>query len=116
MRIEMGEKVGKAVIRGRVLKSDPFDFPSIYVLDNGVTVLSFTHTFSGQAFDGENVEARGVLEIVNGKRYLIVGSYRDTADEYVVSLDLLEGFDLLEDFLRWKFEMESERLTKSYIS
>jgi predicted nucleotidyltransferase len=56
----------------------------------------------GQAFEGEIVEAKGWIELVNGKKYLVVGSRRETADEYIVSLSLLENANVMDEFLNWK--------------
>jgi uncharacterized protein len=73
-----------------------FDNPAVYQVEE-VNILegpqvpiselaSFTHTYAGQAREGEQVIARGKLEKVNGphNRYrLIVGTTRESVDEYI---------------------------------
>ncbi|NYT08201.1 MAG: DNA polymerase subunit beta, partial [Methanomicrobiales archaeon] len=53
-------------------------------------VLSFSHTYSGQAIIGERIEARGVCEEHDGERWLIVGTTRDARGEFIRSLSLLD--------------------------
>ncbi len=101
VRLVRGKRVGKLTVRGRVVEAKPFDYPAVYRL-NDCEILCYTHTFVGQAFVGELVEARGVLEVLNGNRILIVGSRRDVEDEYVVSLTLLEREGIWYDFERLK--------------
>jgi len=100
----IGRKIGRAVVRG-CLKDDKhvFDFPAHYPLDSDYVeaVLSFVHTYTGQAFKGEEVEAYGVLEEIDGRLYLIVGTRRE-CEEYLVSLTLLEEKGLLREFELWK--------------
>ncbi len=104
-----GKKVGKVVVEGTVTDDSAiFDYPARYPLkdvkikyistseDVGECevgeVLSFTHTYAGQAFRGERIEAYGVLEVhpessgVAGK--VIVGTRR-VSDEYIISKTLL---------------------------
>jgi predicted nucleotidyltransferase len=100
---QRGVKLNKATVVARVLKANPFDFPAVYYVDSCVdAIVCFTHTFVGQAFEGEIVEAKGWIELVNGKKYLVVGSRRETADEYIVSLSLLENENVIDEFLNWK--------------
>ena len=54
-------------------------------------VLSFSHTYSGQALAGELIEARGVCEEHDGEKWLIVGTTREARGEYIRSISLLEG-------------------------
>ena len=54
-------------------------------------VLSFTHTYSGQALAGEVIEARGVVERHGDERWLIVGTTREAKGEYIISKTLLES-------------------------
>jgi hypothetical protein len=61
--------------------------------DEIAKVLSFSHTYSGQALAGELIEARGVCEEHNGERWLIVGTTRDAKGEYIRSISLLEARD-----------------------
>ena len=101
VEIVRGRKVGKVEVKGTVVQAKPFDYPALYRLPN-CDVLCYTHTFVGQAFEGEIIEARGVLEVVNGRKVVIVGSRRDVEDEYVVSLTLLEKEGMMDEFGMWK--------------
>lgn len=102
---EEGIKKGKKTVSA-VLKDDnlTFDYPSFYPLrhNNIEAVLSFTHTYAGQAILGEEIEARGVIEEIQGKKYLIVGTQREVEDEYIVSIDHMEKEGLIQDFIDWK--------------
>lgn len=64
-----------------------FDFPAIYLVDDEMTpeIVSFTHTYVGQAKAGEVVEVSGAVEcdIATGKCRLIVGSTREAEGEYI---------------------------------
>jgi len=64
-----------------------FDFPAHYEVDDEMTadVISFTHTYVGQAKLGEIIEVSGAVEcnIATGKCRLIVGSSREAAGEYI---------------------------------
>ena len=78
-----------------------FDNPAVYQLED-VKILdgphvpirevaSYTHTYSGQAREGERILARGKLEKVIGKKTyyrLIVGTTRESLGEYVKLKDL----------------------------
>ncbi|ADB57757.1 nucleotidyltransferase domain-containing protein [Archaeoglobus profundus] len=99
--IVKGEKVGKVEVRGKVIQARPFEYPAVYKLPD-CDILCYTHTFVGQAFEGEFIEARGILEIINGRKVVIIGSRRDIEDEYVVSLTLLEREGMIDDFEMWK--------------
>lgn len=67
------------------------DSPAVYHVDHEEvsSVLSFTHTYSGQAREGEVIEARGVLEEHGGDVWLIVGTSREAKGEFIRSLTLL---------------------------
>lgn len=75
-----------------------FDNPSVYEIENlnilsgenvNITeVVSFTHTYAGQAIEGEDIIAKGKLEKVskvNGETNyrLVVGTTRESIDEYI---------------------------------
>jgi len=64
-----------------------FDFPAIYKVDDELTpeIVSFTHTYIGQAELGEKIEVSGAVEmdIATGKCRLIVGSTREAQGEYI---------------------------------
>ena len=88
-----GEVIGKLTIEARVKDASlAFDNPAIYEVEHESVsrVLSFTHTYSGQALAGETIEARGVLEQHGDERWLIVGTTREARGEYIISKTLLE--------------------------
>jgi hypothetical protein len=64
-----------------------FDFPARYVIDDEhiSEVLSFTHTYVGQAKQGERIEVSGSVEVdlTTGLQRLIVGSSREAEGEYI---------------------------------
>lgn len=102
---EKGIKLGIATVVAEVLDDGfVFDYPAYYLVKHGKidAILAFTHTYVGQAFKGEVLEARGHIEEINGKKYLIVGTKRETEDEYIVSLTFLESAGLLDEFRKWK--------------
>ena len=101
---KMGTRRGIVCVTAEVIEERAFDYPACYFLDHPTVdaVLSFTHTFAGQVFEGEVLEARGILEEIDGKNYLVVGTRRDVGGEYVVSRTLLKLFDLEYEFDRWK--------------
>jgi uncharacterized protein len=87
-----GEVLGKQTIVATVTDASlAFDNPAVYVIEHeSVTkVLSFTHTYSGQALTGETIEACGVLEQHGTERWLIVGTTREAKGEYILSKTLL---------------------------
>ena len=82
------KKQGMRTIKTTVIDDyRAFDFPSQYVVDDEMTsnVLSFTHTYVGQAKLGEEIEVSGAVErnIATGKCRLIVGSTREAEGEYI---------------------------------
>lgn len=91
------EDLGNALIECRVSDSiGAFDNPAVYKIDDlnilegqkvPITeIASFTHTYSGQAKDDEEIVAKGKLEKVIGKdtKYrLVVGTTRESIDEYI---------------------------------
>ena len=87
-----GEVLGKQTIVATVTDASlAFDNPAVYVVEHeSVTkVLSFTHTYSGQALTGETIEACGILEQHGAERWLIVGTTREAKGEYILSKTLL---------------------------
>lgn len=84
---ERKEKLGILELRCTVTDARrAFDYPAIYkVLSPEVEeVVSYTHTYAGQAFEGEEIVARGCLERVKGgKRRLVVGTTREAGGEYI---------------------------------
>ena len=79
-----------------------FDNPAVYKVED-VNVIkgpevpinevaSYTHTYAGQAKEGERIIARGKLEKVIGKDVsyrLIVGTTRESLGEYIKIKDLI---------------------------
>jgi len=53
-------------------------------------VLSYTHTYAGQALPGELIEARGIVEEVGDIKRLVVGTSREPKGEWIKSLTWLE--------------------------
>jgi predicted nucleotidyltransferase len=89
-----GRPAGRRTIEARVTDaSRSYDTPASYLVDHGEVsqVLSFTHTYSGQALDGETVEARGMLEEHGDELWLVVGTTRTARGEYILSKTLLEA-------------------------
>ena len=89
-----GRTCGMMTIQAQVTDASlAFDSPAVYLVEHDeiTKVLSFSHTYSGQALAGELIEARGVCEEHNGERWLIVGTTRDAKGEYIRSISLLEA-------------------------
>lgn len=88
-----GEVIGRATIEATVTDAClAFDSPAVYRIDHEEVsrVLSFTHTYSGQALAGEVIEASGVVEQHGTERWLVVGTTREAKGEYIISRTLLE--------------------------
>lgn len=93
IRICKGEVLGRKTIEAEVTDSSLiFDSPAVYSLDHEEIsrVLSFTHTYSGQALSGEVIEARGVVEDHGDEKWLVVGTTREARGEYIISKTLIE--------------------------
>ena len=69
-----------------------FDSPAVYEVEHESVnrVLSFTHTYSGQAREGEIIKASGICEHHGNEHWLVVGTTREARGEYIVSRTLLE--------------------------
>jgi hypothetical protein len=83
---------GKETIEAKVIDASlSFDNPAIYEIEHESVsrVLSFTHTYSGQAFPGETIEVCGVLEQHGNERWQVVGTTREARGEYIISKTLL---------------------------
>ncbi len=92
--VPKGEVLGKIAIEATVTDvSLAYDVPAVYELDHPevARILSFTHTYSGQALAGEVIEAAGVLEAHGDERWLVVGTCREPVGEYIRSRTLLES-------------------------
>ncbi|MDD1694429.1 MAG: DNA polymerase subunit beta [Methanoregula sp.] len=88
-----GLVIGKETIEAKVTDASlAFDNPAIYEVEHESfsRVLSFTHTYSGQALAGETIEACGVSEQHGDEQWLIVGTTREARGEYIISKTLLE--------------------------
>jgi len=89
-----GTVLGKATIEAKVTDASlAFDNPAVYEVEHESVsrVLSFTHTYSGQALAGETIEACGVLEEHGSEQWLVVGTTREARGEYIVSKSLLSA-------------------------
>lgn len=89
-----GTVLGKATIEAKVTDASlAFDNPAVYEVEHESVsrVLSFTHTYSGQALAGETIEACGVLEEHGSEQWLVVGTTREARGEYIVSKTLLSA-------------------------
>jgi len=89
-----GEVIGRATIEATVTDASlSFDSPAVYAVDQDEIsrVLSFTHTYAGQALAGEVIEARGVVEEHDDELWLIVGTTREARGEYIISKTRLEN-------------------------
>lgn len=87
-----GRDVGCETIEATVTNADfSFDSPAIYKIDHPEIdyVLSYTHTYAGQALVGERIEARGMVEVVGNMKRLVVGTTREPKGEWIRSLTLL---------------------------
>jgi len=87
-----GDPLGKETIEATVTDASlAFDNPAVYIVEHESIsrVLSFTHTYSGQALAGETIEACGIVEQHGTERWLIVGTTREAKGEYIVSKTLL---------------------------
>jgi predicted nucleotidyltransferase len=87
-----GEILGKDTIEAKVTDASlAFDSPAVYSINHESIsrILSFTHTYSGQALNGETIEARGIIERHGAEQWLIVGTTREAKGEYIISKTLL---------------------------
>jgi predicted nucleotidyltransferase len=90
---ERGVDIGTATIEAAVTNADfSFDSPAIYKIDHPEIsyVLSYTHTYAGQALVGEKIEARGMVEAMGDIKRLVVGTTREPKGEWIRSLTLIE--------------------------
>ena len=87
-----GEILGKKTIVAKVTDASlAFDNPAVYCVEHEMVnkVLSFTHTYSGQALSCETIKACGILEKHGNEHWLIVGTTREAKDEYIISKTLV---------------------------
>ncbi len=93
-RICIGRDLGMETITAKVTDAGyAFDSPAIYEVEHPEisAVLSYTHTYAGQALAGETIEARGKVEESAGGKVLVVGTSREPRGEWIKSLTLLES-------------------------
>jgi len=93
LAIGRGEVLGKMTIEATVTGASlGFDSPAVFEVehDEFSRVLSFTHTYSGQALYGETIEACGIAEQHGSERWLVVGTTREARGEYIISKTLVE--------------------------
>ncbi|QJD29243.1 nucleotidyltransferase domain-containing protein [Methylococcus geothermalis] len=80
-------KRGPMILRATVTDGRrAFEYPARYRTDHPRIgeILSFTHTYVGQARTGERIEASGLVEALpDGTERLIVGSSREAPGEYI---------------------------------
>ncbi len=98
--ITRGEDIGTMKIKACVTNADlAFDSPSAYKVDHEEIdhVLSYTHTYAGQALPGEMIEAQGVVEQAGEIKRLVVGTSREPKGEWIRSLTLLETEGFIQD-------------------
>jgi predicted nucleotidyltransferase len=91
--IVKGTSNGRITIEATVTDASlSYDNPAVYIVEHESIsrILSFTHTYSGQALKGETVEARGVCEQHGEESWLIIGTTREAKGEYLKSRTLLE--------------------------
>jgi hypothetical protein len=85
--IQPGQKRGCLILQTRVTDGRrAFESPARYRTDHPRIgeILSFTHTYVGQARTGERIEASGLIETLpDGTERLIVGSSREAPGEYI---------------------------------
>jgi len=89
-----GRIIGPMTIEAEVTDATySFDNPSVYRVSHETIscVLSFTHTYSGQARKGEIIEAKGICEEHGDENWLIIGTTREAGGEYIISKTLLES-------------------------
>ncbi len=91
--MEKGKILGRERIEATVTDDQfVFDSPACYPIEHPTIsrILSFTHTYTGQAFVGELIEAQGVVEQHGDEQWLVVGTTREAKGEFIRSISLLE--------------------------
>lgn len=87
--------VGKPLRRMRIVAEVidaryAFDSPGIFRLDHEIgEILCYSHTYAGQAFEGEMIEASGVIEETPNGLRMVVGTTREAKGEWIRSLTLM---------------------------
>ncbi len=91
-KVKSIKRIGRVVKKLKVIDDTyVFDYPSIYITSGDIRyVICYTHTYVGQAFEGEEIIVAGYLEKVNDSYYrILIGSSREAYGEYIVSKTLL---------------------------
>ncbi len=91
-KVPVGKDLGMRTITAKVTNAEfAFDSPAIYEVEHPEIrrVLSFTHTYAGQALAGETIEARGRMEETPEGNNLVIGTSREPKGEWIKSLTLL---------------------------
>ena len=87
--IEIGPfiKKGREKIRAEIIDDmHAFDLPARYYIDNAriPEIVCHTATYIGQAFNGEKIEATGMVEVdQEGNQRLVIGTSREAKGEYI---------------------------------
>ena len=92
--VGQGQVLGTGTVEAVVTDASyAFDSPAVYRVRHPKIscILSFTHTYSGQALSGEVVEARGVCERHGREIWLVVGTTRTAKGEWIRSRTLREA-------------------------
>jgi len=85
---DLYKKLGPVTLRCRIADdSRAFDYPAVYRIEYDAigSIICFTATYAGQAFNGELVEVSGLLEEASdGSRHIVVGSSREAYGEHIM--------------------------------
>ena len=97
IEIHDGSPVKKTTIRCEVVDAGhAFNTPAVYEVDHEFVdaVVSYTHTYAGQAIEGERIEVSGVLEKTDSGDYrMIVGTTREAVGEYIKVIRRLDWLE-----------------------
>jgi len=88
-----GKDTIKMKIEAEVTNADfAFDSPAYYKIRHSEIdhVISYTHTYAGQALPTEIIEVSGIVEEVGNMKRLVVGTSREPKGEWIKSLTWLE--------------------------
>lgn len=88
-----GERRGKITIEAKVTDDRfCFDSPAIYEVEHSEIdrVVSYTHTYAGQVFKGEELQAKGWVEESEKETLQVIGTSRKAKGEWIRSLDLVK--------------------------
>ncbi|NLI61902.1 MAG: DNA polymerase subunit beta [Methanosarcinaceae archaeon] len=98
------EKNAVPILRGRDKKrvaidafvtddSYSYDSPALYKIDHEIysEVLSYTHSYAGQALKNEVIEVSGIEEDLGFTKRIVVGTKREPKDEWIISKTLIEN-------------------------